>query len=131
VGERTLTPETWRQRRRQPEVATLATLGGAKIVLKPMSALARLNIDKEYPDEDGNTKRLAALIARTAVTGEIDGDAITNIGDSIWTVDELLSDEFPNDALNELSGKVIAFMMPKEADRKNSTPANGLPSASP
>ena len=126
MSEKTLSADTWRAKRKQSKVVALASLGDAKVILRPMSALRKLALEKISEDSGF----LASLVADTVVSGEVDGDTIVSQGDPIWTSSEIVSEEFPADALVEITSIVLDYLELR-ADPKNSPAASDSPSASP
>jgi hypothetical protein len=116
----TLTAETWRSKRRRPKVVALRSLEGAKVILRPMSAFRRTEIDKASGED--NRKLFAELIAETVVAGEIEGDEITAVGSPIWKAEDFFGEDFPAEVLIELTELIGSYFVPDDAG-KNSIPA--------
>jgi len=127
MTEKTLSPDTWRAKLKKPKVVSLASLGGAKVILRPLSALRKLELEKL----SDNDSVLSRVIADTVVSGEIEGDDVLSQNGPIWKPEEIVSEEFPADALNELAGHVIDYLGLRSDQSKNSTPASDSPSVSP
>jgi len=93
----------------------------ADILVRPMSALPRSEIEKAHPfSEDGKrdaTKFVADLIADSVVTEN---------GEKVFTADELLGEEVGYQAFEELTEIVSGFILPVLP--KNSIPASVSPS---
>ena len=127
MTEKTLSPDTWRAKLKKPKVVSLASLGGAKVILRPLSALRKLELEKL----SDNDSVLSRVIADTVVSGEIEGDDVLSQNGPIWKPEEIVSEEFPADALNELTGHVIDYLGLRSDPAKNSIPASDSPSVSP
>ena len=125
MTEKTLSPDTWRAKLKKPKVVSLASLGGAKVILRPLSALRKLELEKL----SDNDSVLSRVIADTVVSGEIEGDDVLSQNGPIWKPEEIVSEEFPADALNELTGHVIDYLGLRSDQSKNSIPASDSPSA--
>ena len=123
-----LNADNWRAKRQRPAVLALASLGGARVILRPMSALRKLELEKVSDNKD----LFVALLADTACTGEADGDAVVSVGNPIWKPEEIVSDEFPGDALDELADGVLKYLgLRRSAEAKNFYPASDSPAVSP
>ena len=122
----TITADTWKAKRKQPKVVTLASLDGAKIILRPMSALRRTELEKLHAEADGG-KFGAALIADTAVSGDVDGDTVLSLGGPIWKAEDFDGEDFPAATLDALTVAVVAYLAPADANAKHSIPASGSP----
>ena len=107
MAEQTLTPETWRAKARQARVVSLATLGGAKIILRPISALRASQMNVENGTDQ--RRRIAAMVAETALAGEVEGDKVVSAGSPIWTLADFDREDFPADVLTELINVVADY----------------------
>lgn len=104
MAEATLTPQTWKAKARQSRVVALKSLGGAKVILRPISAARAGELDVA----DGK-KRLAAIVAETAFAGEVEGDTVLSFAAPIWKAADFEADDFPAEVLQELFEVVIDF----------------------
>lgn len=115
--------------RKQPRAVRLASLGGAVVILRPLSALRQTQLYKESEGVEGSGLTYGALLmAAVACEGEATESLdVVSVGDPIWTAAELLGDEFGHEAYRELSDKVAEFLKPAEDPAKNCTPATVSP----
>lgn len=105
MAEQTITPDTWKAKTRQSRVVEVKSLGGAKVILRPISA-ARVG---ELEVGDDPRKRLAAIVAETAVAGEVEGEQVVSVAGPIWKLADFESEDFPAEVLRELLEIVIQF----------------------
>jgi hypothetical protein len=111
MSEATINAASWKALRKQPKVVTLETLSDAKVILRPLSSLRHLQLEQETEGAaDGKAATLSAILADTVVSGEIDGAKIVSIGGPIWKRDELVSEEFPTETLQELTRLVLDYL---------------------
>lgn len=126
-----LTKESIQAARKKPKVVELASLGGAKVILRPMTAGRRLAIEKRIPEDKGadyaNTLGLE-VVADTVVCGKLDDNGeIVAVGNPVWTVAE--ANDLEADLTDELIAVVGKYLMPEDDPAKNSTPASDSRSA--
>lgn len=118
-----LSRNNWKAHKRQPKSFPVASLGGESVLVRPISAKKRGEINKSFAD-DGNGRPLDSVGFSAAFIAQM---IVDEAGETVFTEAELVADDFDDAVFQELA-RITGSFIGIGDEAKNSTAESSSPS---